>query len=194
MASSASTDGGDSDDEAQLGTHISDDEAAGKRSRREQALRNVDPEKQQKFAHAHLQEVHTIAPDGGYMGRNFHGAFTGGFSAGYYNSVGSAEGWQPSEWRSSRGERSPTSSFPMRTSDSLCRESKAAAALATPSSHPTSRLDRMSFDVLSSSPSTQLQPTPPHAGEVRLPHAALPRSLHTEAKCGSSAGGGGASA
>lgn len=25
--------------------------------------------------------------------RRFHGAFTGGFSAGYYNTVGSKEGW-----------------------------------------------------------------------------------------------------
>ena len=34
--------------------------------------------------------------------RRFHGAFTGGFSAGYYNTVGSEEGWAPSEWRSAR--------------------------------------------------------------------------------------------
>ena len=39
----------------------------------------------------------------------FHGAFTGGFTAGYYNSVGSKEGWAPSEWRSSRDERAGTS-------------------------------------------------------------------------------------
>lgn len=37
--------------------------------------------------------------------RRFHGAFTGGFSAGYYNSVGSKEGWQPRAWQSSRGTR-----------------------------------------------------------------------------------------
>lgn len=37
--------------------------------------------------------------------RRFHGAFTGGFSAGYYNSVGSAEGWAPSTFRSSRSDR-----------------------------------------------------------------------------------------
>jgi hypothetical protein len=37
--------------------------------------------------------------------RRFHGAFTGGFSAGFYNSVGSKEGWQPREWQSSRGSR-----------------------------------------------------------------------------------------
>lgn len=29
--------------------------------------------------------------------QRFHGAFTGGFSAGYYNTAGSAEGWKPAE-------------------------------------------------------------------------------------------------
>jgi len=37
--------------------------------------------------------------------RRFHGAFTGGFSAGYYNTVGSKEGWTPSTFKSSRSER-----------------------------------------------------------------------------------------
>ena len=37
--------------------------------------------------------------------RRFHGAFTGGFSAGYYNTVGSKEGWTPSQWSSSRSKR-----------------------------------------------------------------------------------------
>ena len=37
--------------------------------------------------------------------RRFHGAFTGGFSAGYYNTVGSAEGWAPAEFKSSRSSR-----------------------------------------------------------------------------------------
>ncbi|KAG6572847.1 G patch domain-containing protein 1 [Phytophthora cinnamomi] len=37
--------------------------------------------------------------------RRFHGAFTGGFSAGYYNSVGSKEGWTPRTFSSSRGNR-----------------------------------------------------------------------------------------
>ncbi|GAB1601888.1 G patch domain-containing protein 1-like [Argonauta hians] len=35
----------------------------------------------------------------------FHGAFTGGFSAGYFNSVGSKEGWAPSTFVSSRENR-----------------------------------------------------------------------------------------
>eukprot|EP01135_Chromosphaera_perkinsii_P005711 Nk52_evm11s359 gene=Nk52_evmTU11s359 len=34
--------------------------------------------------------------------RRFHGAFTGGFSAGYFNTVGSKEGWTPSTFVSSR--------------------------------------------------------------------------------------------
>ena len=37
--------------------------------------------------------------------RRFHGAFTGGYSAGYYNTVGSLEGWNPSTFKSSREER-----------------------------------------------------------------------------------------
>ncbi|GLV32171.1 uncharacterized protein CBL_11872 [Carabus blaptoides fortunei] len=37
--------------------------------------------------------------------RRFHGAFTGGFSAGFFNTVGSLEGWQPSEFKSSRSEK-----------------------------------------------------------------------------------------
>eukprot|EP00601_Ochromonadales_sp_CCMP2298_P013366 CAMPEP_0173253402 /NCGR_PEP_ID=MMETSP1142-20121109/21300_1 /TAXON_ID=483371 /ORGANISM="non described non described, Strain CCMP2298" /LENGTH=116 /DNA_ID=CAMNT_0014186627 /DNA_START=171 /DNA_END=518 /DNA_ORIENTATION=- len=35
----------------------------------------------------------------------FHGAFTGGFSAGHYNTVGSEEGWAPKQFVSSRGNR-----------------------------------------------------------------------------------------
>ncbi|XP_038067893.1 G patch domain-containing protein 1-like [Patiria miniata] len=37
--------------------------------------------------------------------RRFHGAFTGGFSAGYFNSVGTKEGWTPSTFMSSRGQK-----------------------------------------------------------------------------------------
>lgn len=40
-----------------------------------------------------------------YGRRRFHGAFTGGFSAGYCNSVGSEEGWTPSSFKSSRAEK-----------------------------------------------------------------------------------------
>lgn len=37
--------------------------------------------------------------------RRFHGAFTGGFSAGYWNTVGSAEGFTPKIFSSSRQEK-----------------------------------------------------------------------------------------
>ncbi|KDN43252.1 hypothetical protein RSAG8_06219, partial [Rhizoctonia solani AG-8 WAC10335] len=37
--------------------------------------------------------------------RRLHGAFTGGFSAGYFNTVGSKEGWTPSTFKSSRNAR-----------------------------------------------------------------------------------------
>ncbi|XP_056317791.1 G patch domain-containing protein 1 [Danio aesculapii] len=38
--------------------------------------------------------------------KRFHGAFTGGFSAGYFNTVGSKEGWTPSTFVSSRQQKS----------------------------------------------------------------------------------------
>lgn len=41
--------------------------------------------------------------------RRFHGAFTGGFSAGFFNTVGSLEGWKPSEFKSSRSEKAQNS-------------------------------------------------------------------------------------
>uniref|UniRef100_A0A8C8R864 G-patch domain containing 1 n=1 Tax=Pelusios castaneus TaxID=367368 RepID=A0A8C8R864_9SAUR len=37
--------------------------------------------------------------------KRFHGAFSGGFSAGYFNTVGSKEGWAPSTFVSSRQKR-----------------------------------------------------------------------------------------
>ena len=37
--------------------------------------------------------------------QRFHGAFTGGFSAGYFNTVGSEEGFKPQTFVSSRTQR-----------------------------------------------------------------------------------------
>ncbi|XP_053972208.1 G patch domain-containing protein 1 homolog [Hylaeus volcanicus] len=37
--------------------------------------------------------------------RRFHGAFTGGFSAGYYNTVGTQDGWRPQQFKSSRSSK-----------------------------------------------------------------------------------------
>ncbi|XP_063109003.1 G patch domain-containing protein 1 isoform X3 [Cavia porcellus] len=41
--------------------------------------------------------------------KRFHGAFSGGFSAGYFNTVGSKEGWTPSTYVSSRQNRADRS-------------------------------------------------------------------------------------
>ncbi|EGG18338.1 putative G-patch-containing protein [Cavenderia fasciculata] len=38
--------------------------------------------------------------------KRFHGAFTGGYSAGYFNTVGSKEGWTPTAFKSSKDDRS----------------------------------------------------------------------------------------
>ncbi|TQS38195.1 hypothetical protein Golomagni_01305 [Golovinomyces magnicellulatus] len=42
--------------------------------------------------------------------RRLHGAFTGGFSAGYFNTVGSKEGWTPASYTSSRSKRDKNAS------------------------------------------------------------------------------------
>ncbi|NWU21041.1 GPTC1 protein, partial [Dyaphorophyia castanea] len=50
-----------------------------------------------------LQEQTVKDVKGRYQ--RFHGAFTGGFSAGYFNTVGTKEGWTPSAFVSSRQKR-----------------------------------------------------------------------------------------
>ncbi|XP_063833900.1 G patch domain-containing protein 1 homolog [Ostrinia nubilalis] len=44
-----------------------------------------------------------------YGRRRFHGAFTGGFSAGHGNTVGTPEGWTPSTFKSSRADKAQIS-------------------------------------------------------------------------------------
>ncbi|XP_039619545.1 G patch domain-containing protein 1 isoform X1 [Polypterus senegalus] len=56
-----------------------------------------------------LQEQ-TVKDDRGRIKR-FHGAFTGGFSAGYFNTVGSKEGWAPSQFISSRQQKAEKQVF-----------------------------------------------------------------------------------
>lgn len=41
--------------------------------------------------------------------RRFHGAFTGGFSAGFGNTVGTQEGWTPATFKSSRSDKAQLS-------------------------------------------------------------------------------------
>lgn len=61
---------------------------------------DVKASERNKFLPLHKQEVRDE------RGRKrLHGAFTGGFSAGYFNTVGSKEGWQPTQFVSSRADR-----------------------------------------------------------------------------------------
>ncbi|XP_065184656.1 G patch domain-containing protein 1-like isoform X2 [Sycon ciliatum] len=63
------------------------------------------PENEDDFVRKKPVPVHDqIAVD--WKGRRrFHGAFTGGFSAGYFNTVGTQEGWAPKPFSSSNSER-----------------------------------------------------------------------------------------
>ncbi|KAA1096449.1 hypothetical protein PGT21_017037 [Puccinia graminis f. sp. tritici] len=61
--------------------------------------------------------------------RRLHGAFTGGFSAGYFNTVGSKEGWNPAEFKSSRTDKkSQPKSFTQKPEDFMDEEDLAELA------------------------------------------------------------------
>ncbi|PHH85511.1 hypothetical protein CDD83_319 [Cordyceps sp. RAO-2017] len=64
--------------------------------------------------------------------KRLHGAFTGGWSAGYFNTVGSKEGWTPSTFVSSRSNRRKDgpASNPRRAEDYMDEEDLADAAEA----------------------------------------------------------------
>ncbi|KXJ96747.1 DUF1604 domain protein [Microdochium bolleyi] len=68
--------------------------------------------------------------------KRLHGAFTGGWSAGYFNTVGSKEGWTPSTFVSSRSNRhkdgpvQATTARPQRPEDFMDDEDLADAAEA----------------------------------------------------------------
>lgn len=64
--------------------------------------------------------------------KRLHGAFTGGFSAGYYNTVGSKEGWTPSAFVSSRSNKlkDETTTTQQRAEDFMDEEDLANAAEA----------------------------------------------------------------
>lgn len=71
-------------------------------------LTKSDAEMTRKERIAKEQATKNFSSQGVYdeKGRQrFHGAFTGGFSAGYYNTVGSKEGFTPKSYYSSRNER-----------------------------------------------------------------------------------------
>ncbi|KAJ4367330.1 hypothetical protein N0V83_006911 [Neocucurbitaria cava] len=70
----------------------------------------------------------TVTDDRGR--RRLHGAFTGGFSAGYFNTVGSKEGWAPKTFVSSRTNRNKDQPHgqTQRAEDFMDEEDLAAAA------------------------------------------------------------------
>jgi G patch domain-containing protein 1 len=84
----------DSEDFVVIGTSFE------RESKSQSYRQKVKPLATTKALPAHLQ-----VPTDAEGRRRFHGAFEGGFSAGYHNTVGSKEGWTPSEFRSTRTDR-----------------------------------------------------------------------------------------
>jgi G patch domain-containing protein 1 len=72
----------------------------------------------------HFRQSQMSSRKDGAAGRpeRFHGAFTGGFSAGYYNTAGSAEGWQPATFSSSRGRADGAARVEQRPEDFMDAE------------------------------------------------------------------------
>ncbi|GBP08846.1 G patch domain-containing protein 1 homolog [Eumeta japonica] len=60
--------------------------------------------------------------------RRFHGAFTGGFSAGFGNTVGTPEGWTPATFKSSRSEKAKSTS--QRPEDFMDEEDRSEFGIA----------------------------------------------------------------
>ncbi|PWA53952.1 hypothetical protein CTI12_AA440330 [Artemisia annua] len=86
----------DDDDFVFYGTPIEREEDTISRKRKSVA----EASGQLRTVPAHKQEVRDEEGR-----RRFHGAFSGGFSAGYFNTVGSKEGWTPQTFTSSRKKR-----------------------------------------------------------------------------------------
>ncbi|GIY89373.1 g patch domain-containing protein 1 [Caerostris extrusa] len=76
--------------------------------------------------------------------QRFHGAFTGGFSAGYFNTVGTKEGWAPSTFVSSR-ENKYNDHKQQNPEDFMDEEDFGAYGIATRRIHTTSKF-KDSFD------------------------------------------------
>lgn len=62
--------------------------------------------------------------------RRFHGAFTGGFSAGHFNTVGSVEGFQPTRFVSSRESRADFKSVRQTAASFMDEEDMVGSAVA----------------------------------------------------------------
>ena len=89
----------DSEDFVAIGTSFEREEASRSYRQKKPSASSLATT---KALPAHLQ-----VPTDSEGRRRFHGAFEGGLSAVYFNTVGSKEGWAPSAFRSSRGDRAP---------------------------------------------------------------------------------------
>ena len=69
--------------------------------------------------------------------RRFHGAFTGGFSAGHWNTVGSKEGWVPSQFVSGRKEKWDRNLLKGKPEDFMDEEDFMVHGIAPKSVHTT---------------------------------------------------------
>eukprot|EP01129_Flabellula_baltica_P015798 TRINITY_DN8175_c0_g1_i1.p1 TRINITY_DN8175_c0_g1~~TRINITY_DN8175_c0_g1_i1.p1 ORF type:complete len:747 (+),score=177.35 TRINITY_DN8175_c0_g1_i1:52-2292(+) len=102
-------------------------------------------EKEEKYKNQykpqHLQEVRD---DKGR--RRFHGAFTGGFSAGHFNTVGSEEGWTPSTFKSQRGKKDVVVQRPEDFMDDEDREALGLGSDIVAKSHFHSSANSMVID------------------------------------------------
>ncbi|KAH7645373.1 G patch domain-containing protein 1 [Dermatophagoides farinae] len=67
--------------------------------------------------------------------RRFHGAFTGGFSAGYWNTVGSAEGFTPKIFKSSRKDKFNKDDFSSKPEDFMDDEDFGSFGIAPKKIH-----------------------------------------------------------
>ncbi|KAI8818228.1 uncharacterized protein EV422DRAFT_499356, partial [Fimicolochytrium jonesii] len=83
--------------------------------------KDVGAKDRNKVLPIHLQE-----PRDEQGRKRFHGAFTGGFSAGYFNTVGSKEGWTPSQFVSSRSSRPEARNASQRPEDFMDEEDMAS--------------------------------------------------------------------
>ncbi|XP_074598307.1 G patch domain-containing protein 1 [Brevipalpus obovatus] len=67
--------------------------------------------------------------------RRFHGAFTGGFSAGYFNTVGTEKGWMPSQYISKREDSSSHGNSRSRPEDFMDEEDFSVFGIAPKKVH-----------------------------------------------------------
>ncbi len=80
--------------------------------------------------------------------RRFHGAFTGGFSAGYFNTAGSRDGWAPKQFKSSRENRFQGSSETQQPEDFMDDEDKGDFGIAPQKLQTAAKFRKESEDEL----------------------------------------------